>query len=100
MLPIVMRSFQAPPGFSIKLFEDARIGPNAKPLRAEVVGDIGDVLWVLMGSIGMVLLIVCANVTNLMLVRIEGRRQELALRSAMGAGWGRIARELLFERWH
>jgi predicted permease len=97
MLPIVMRSFQVPPGFSIKLFEDARIGPNAKPLRAEVVGDIGDVLWVLMGSIGVVLLIVCANVTNLMLVRIEGRRQELALRSALGAGWGRIARELLFE---
>jgi predicted permease len=97
MLPIVMRSFDAPPGFSIKLFEDARIGPNAKPLRAEVVGDIGNVLWVLMGSIGMVLLIVCANVTNLMLVRIEGRRQELALRSALGAGWGRIAGELLFE---
>src|SRR6516165_4651786 len=97
MLPIVMRSFDAPPGFSIKLFEDARIGPNAKPLRAEVVGDIGNVLWVLMGSIGMVLLIVCANVTNLMLVRIEGRRQELVLRSALGAGWGRIAGELLFE---
>lgn len=97
MLPIVMRSFDAPPGFSIKLFEDARIGPNAKPLRAEVVGDIGNVLWVLMGSIGMVLLIVCANVTNLMLVRVEGRRQELALRSALGAGWGRIAGELLFE---
>ena len=97
MLPIVMRSFDAPPGFSIKLFEDAHIGPNAKPLRSEVVGDIGDVLWVLMGSIGMVLLIVCANVTNLMLVRIEGRRQELALRSALGAGWGRIAGELLFE---
>jgi predicted permease len=97
MLPIVIRSFDAPPGFSIKLFEDARIGPNAKTLRAEVVGDIGNVLWVLMGSIGMVLLIVCANVTNLMLVRIEGRRQELALRSALGAGWGRIAGELLFE---
>ena len=97
MLPIVMRSFDAPPGFSIKLFEDARIGPNAKPLRAEVVGDIGKVLWVLMGSIGLVLLIVCANITNLMLVRIEGRRQELALRSALGAGWGRIAGELLFE---
>jgi predicted permease len=97
MLPIVMRSFDAPPGFSIKLFEDARIAPNAKPLRAQVVGDIGNVLWVLMGSIGMVLLIICANVTNLMLVRIEGRRQELALRSALGAGWGRIAGELLFE---
>jgi len=97
MLPIVMRSFDAPPGFSIKLFQDARIGPNAKPLRAEIVGDIGDVLWVLMGSIGIVLLIACANVTNLMLVRTEGRRQELALRSALGAGWGRIAGELLLE---
>jgi predicted permease len=97
MLPIVMRSFEAPPGFSINLFKDARIGPDAKPLRAEVIGDIGNVLWVLMGSIGMVLLIVCANVTNLMLARIEGRRQELALRSALGAGWGRIAGELLFE---
>ena len=97
MLPIVMSSFDAPPGFSSKLFEDAHIGPNAKPLRAEVVGDIGNVLWVLMGSIGMVLLIVCANVTNLMLVRVEGRRQELALRAALGAGWGRIAGELLFE---
>src|SRR5215472_4184830 len=97
MLPIVMSSFDAPPGFSSKLFEDAHIGPNAKPLRAEVVGDIANVLWVLMGSIGMVLLIVCANVTNLMLVRVEGRRQELALRAALGAGWGRIAGELLFE---
>jgi predicted permease len=97
MLPIVIRSFEAPPGFSINLFKDARIGPNAKTLRAEVIGDIGNVLWVLMGSIGMVLLIVCANITNLMLARIEGRRQELALRSALGAGWGRIAGELLFE---
>ena len=97
MLPIVMRTFAAPPGFSIKLFQDARIGPNAKPLKTEVVGDIGNVLWVLMGSIGMVLLIACANVANLLLVRIEGRRQELALRAALGAGWGRIAGELLFE---
>jgi len=97
MLPIVMNSFPTPPGFSIKLFQDARIAPNAKPLKTEVVGDIGNVLWVLMGSIGMVLLIACANVANLLLVRIEGRRQELALRSALGAGWGRIAAELLFE---
>jgi len=54
-------------------------------------------LWVLMGSIGMVLLIACANVANLLLVRMEGRRQELALRAALGAGWGRIAGELLLE---
>ena len=97
MLPIVMSSFPTPPGFSIKLFEDARIAPNARPLKQDVVGDVGNVLWVLMGSIGMVLLIACANVANLLLVRVEGRRQELALRAALGAGWGRIAGELMLE---
>jgi predicted permease len=97
MLPIVMSSFPAPPGFSIKLFEDAKIGPNVRPLKQDVVGDVGKVLWVLMGSIGMVLLIACANVANLLLVRMEGRRQELALRSALGASWGRIAGQLLLE---
>jgi predicted permease len=97
MLPIVMNTFPAPPGFSLKLFEDARIGPNVRPLKQDVVGDVGSVLWVLMGSIGMVLLIACANVANLLLVRMEGRKQELALRSALGAGWSRIAGELLLE---
>src|SRR2546423_1064418 len=97
MLPIVMSSFPAPPGFSLKLFEDARIAPNARPLKQDVVGDVGQVLWVLMGSIGMVLLIACANVANLLLVRVEGRRQELALRAALGAGWGRLAGELMLE---
>src|SRR5712675_2323919 len=97
MLPIVMSSFPTPPGFSLKLFGDAHIGPNVRPLKQDVVGDVGSVLWVLMGSIGMVLLIACANVANLLLVRMEGRRQELALRSALGASWGRIAGELLLE---
>jgi predicted permease len=97
MLPIVMSTFPAPPGFSIKLFEDAKIAPYVRPLKQDVVGDVGSVLWVLMGSIGMVLLIACANVANLLLVRMEGRRQELALRSALGASWGRIAGELLAE---
>jgi predicted permease len=97
MLPIVMTSFPAPPGFSIKLFEDAHIGPNVRALKRDVVGDVGSVLWVLMGSIGMVLLIACANVANLMLVRVEGRRQELAVRAALGAGRGRIAVDLLLE---
>jgi predicted permease len=97
MLPIVSRSFPPPEGFSTKLFESAHIGPNLRSLKQEVVGDVGNVLWVLMGSIAMVLLIACANVANLLLVRVEGRRQELAIRTAMGAGRGRIAGDLLFE---
>jgi predicted permease len=97
LLPVVLRSFPAPEGFSIGLFEKAHFAPNLRPLKQDVVGDIGKVLWVLMGSIAMVLLVACANVANLLLVRVEGRRQELAIRSALGAAWGRTAGELLFE---
>jgi predicted permease len=97
LLPVVKTSFPPPPGFSLKLFDDAKIGPNVRPLKHDVVGDVGKVLWVLMGSIGMVLLIACANVANLLLVRVEGRRQELALRAALGASRGRIAAELMLE---
>ena len=97
MLPIVFNGFPAPEGFSLKLFQDAHVGPNLRPLMNDVVGDVGNSLWVLMGSIGMVLLIACANVANLLLVRVEGRRQELAVRSALGATRGRIAGELFLE---
>jgi predicted permease len=97
MLPIVLRTFPAPPGFSVQLFADAHIGPNVRPFKQDIVGDIGNVLWVLMGSIGVVLLIACANVANLLMVRIEGRSQELALRAALGAGRVQIARDLLLE---
>ena len=97
LLPISIRSFPAPEGFSASLFEKAQFGPNLRPLKQDVVGDIGNVLWVLMASIAVVLLIACANVANLLLARVEGRRQELAVRAALGAGWKRIAANLLFE---
>lgn len=97
MLPIVVRTFPAPQGFSAQLFESAHIGPNLRPLKNDVIGDVGATLWVLMGSIGLVLLIACANVANLLLVRIEGRRQELAVRSALGATPYRIAGDLFLE---
>jgi predicted permease len=97
LLAVVIRSFPAPEGFSPDMFVKARISPDLRPLKQDVVGDVGNVLWVLMGSIVLVLLVACANVANLLLVRVEGRRQELAIRSALGAGWGRIATELLCE---
>jgi predicted permease len=97
LIPVSIHSFPAPDGFSIKLFENVGLTSNLRPLKKDVIGDIGNVLWVLMGSLAMVLLIACANVANLLLVRVEGRRQELAIRSALGAGRGRIAGDLLFE---
>ena len=79
------------------MFEEARLQPNLRLLKDDVIGDVGAVLWVLMGTIGLVLLIACANVANLLLVRAEGRQQELAVRAALGASRGRIAYELLAE---
>ena len=62
-----------------------------------MIGSVGNVLWVVMGTIGLVMLIACTNVANLLLVRADGRQQELAVRTALGAGRGRIAWELLLE---
>jgi predicted permease len=97
MLPIVWNSFPPPPGFSLDLFKKAHIEAKVIPLRQDVVGDVGQLLWILMGGIGIVLLIACANVANLMLVRAEGRQQELAVCAALGAGRWRIASEFLLE---
>jgi predicted permease len=97
MIPIVLRSFPPPPGYSLDMFRILRLAPELHPLRQDVVGDVGKLLWVLMGGIGLVLLIACANVANLLLVRTEGRQQELAVRAALGATRRRIAAELLLE---
>jgi predicted permease len=97
LIPIAQASFPPPPGFSAKMFQDAHIQPALRPLHQDVVGELGEVLWVLMGSIGVVLLIACANVANLLLVRAEARQQELAIRQALGASRRRIAGELLLE---
>jgi predicted permease len=97
MLEIWLRSWPAPPGFDRAVFRDARYGPKIEPLKQQVVGDVGTTLWVVMGTVGLVLLIACANVANLFLVRAEARRQELAIRAALGAGWRRITQEMLVE---
>jgi putative ABC transport system permease protein len=97
MLPIVKNRFPPPQGYTARMFDDARIGPNVRPLKADLIGDIGSTLWVLMATVGIVLLIACANVANLLLVRADSRQQEFAVRAAIGAHWTRIARELMLE---
>ncbi len=97
MIAIELGRFPPPQGMSVKMMDDARLAPNVRPLIDDLVGDIGKSLWVIMATIGIVLLIACANVANLLLVRTEGRAQELAVRAALGAGRGRLAREMLVE---
>ena len=97
MLGIWMDSWSNGSGSNSHIYETWKITPMIRSLKQEVIGNVGELLWVVMGTIGVVLLIACANVTNLSLVRVEARQQEFAVRTALGAGWTRIVRELSFE---
>jgi predicted permease len=95
LLPVAVERFPGP--VTMSMLEQAEMGAIIRPLKEDLVGDVRPVLWVLLGTVGMILLIATANVANLFLVRAEGRARDVAVRTAMGAGRADIGGQFLAE---
>jgi predicted permease len=97
LLPVAARTFPPPEGMSVNFYESLHYMPRLVPLKNEVVGSVQNVLWILLASTVLVLLVACANLANLLVVRIEARHHEFAIRYAIGAARKVISADILFE---
>lgn len=97
LIPVWMDSWSNGPGTNPHYYRKWRIAPAFVLLKQRVLGNVSSVLWVVMATLALVMLMACANIANLLLVRADARQQELAIRAALGAGRMRIARELMVE---
>jgi putative ABC transport system permease protein len=97
MISIMIETFPAMPGMDMRTLTSTRLQADLRPLKDYFVRDLGEVLPVLLGTIAMLLLIACANIANLQLVRTSSRSRELAIRAALGAGTRSLAGSLLLE---
>lgn len=83
--------------WALSLVRDSRLASQLVSLKDWVVGSTAERLWILLGAVGVVLLVACANVANLFMVRLESRLREVAVRQALGAGWRNVTGYLLSE---
>jgi predicted permease len=95
ILPHILDEF--PAGIPPAMWAAAHVEPVVTPLRDYVVGDVSRLLWILLGSVSLVLVIACANVASLFLVRGESRQHELAVRGALGSGTAGMMTQPLSE---
>jgi predicted permease len=86
-----------PQAYTESYLEKTGFATEVISLRDDVVGGVAQVLWILLGAVALVMLVACVNVANLFLAQTEARRREIAVRSALGAGRGRLAQYFLSE---
>jgi putative ABC transport system permease protein len=97
LIPGMPDRFPIPTGFSREMYKAFRMAPEIHPLRDDLTGSVSGMLWIVFGAVGLLLIVACANVANLFLLRGENRRREFAVQLALGSGRARVAGQLLGE---